>query len=68
MLSVLLSKYDMEVIHRAYITDLSNYPRIIWVAGRFPAHQFSSTGNTCRLVLPGLTITRAVLIDNGHLI
>lgn len=56
MLSVVLSKYDMEVIHRAYITDLSNYPRIIWVAGRFPAHQFSSTKNTCRLVLLGFDI------------
>lgn len=56
MLSVVLSKYDMELIHRAYITDLSNYPRIIWVAGSFPAHQFSSTGNTCWLVLLGLDI------------
>lgn len=53
MLLVVLSKYDMEPIHRAYITDLSNYPRIIWVAGRFPAHQFSSTGSTCWLVLLG---------------
>lgn len=56
MLSLVLSKYDMELIHRAYITDLSNYPRIIWVAGGFPAHQFSSAGNTCWLVLLGLDI------------
>lgn len=56
MLSVVLSKYDMELIHRTYITDLSNHPRIIWVAGGFPAHLFSSTGNTCWLVLLGLDI------------
>lgn len=56
MLSVVLSKYDMELIHRAYITDLSNYPGMIWVAGRFPAHQFSNSGNTCWLVLLGLDV------------
>lgn len=53
---VVLSKYDMELIYRASITDLSNYPRIIWGAGRFPARQFGSTGNTCWLVLLGLDI------------